>query len=154
MKFKQHRRLRIILRRHKFCAFLCFEVWLATLNLYNENRSVLRMSAWRTAVISVRLVIIQTLRQKRDWSVFPWVMRILLLQFPTAVWRISAVILCRLRHRFRTEKSHSAMTTEANKSPASASLQPMAAHKGYGFAVLVELFSAVIPGTGMLRSSF
>lgn len=58
------------------------------------------------------------------------------------------------RHRFRTGKSHSAMTTEANKSPASASLQPMAAHKGYGFAVLVELFSAVIPGTGMLRSSF
>lgn len=41
-------------------------------------------------------------------------------------------------------------TDDASKFPANASLQPMAAHKGYGLAVLVELLSAVITGAGML----
>ena len=41
-------------------------------------------------------------------------------------------------------------TTDANKFPKNASLQPMAAHKGYGLAVLVELLSAIITGAGML----
>lgn len=41
-------------------------------------------------------------------------------------------------------------TTDAGKFPKEASLQPMAAHKGYGLAVLVELLSAVITGAGML----
>lgn len=41
-------------------------------------------------------------------------------------------------------------TTDVNKFPQNASLQPMAAHKGYGLAVLVELLSAVMTGAGML----
>ncbi|MGN0179836.1 MAG: Ldh family oxidoreductase [Monoglobaceae bacterium] len=41
-------------------------------------------------------------------------------------------------------------TTDANKFPSAASLQPMAAHKGYGLAVLVELLASVITGAGML----
>ena len=41
-------------------------------------------------------------------------------------------------------------TTDAALFPQEASLQPMAAHKGYGFAVLVEILSAVITGAGML----
>lgn len=41
-------------------------------------------------------------------------------------------------------------TTDANKFPKEASLQPMAAHKGYGLAVLVELLSSVVTGAGML----
>lgn len=41
-------------------------------------------------------------------------------------------------------------TTDAGKFPQSASLQPMAAHKGYGLALLVELLSAVVTGAGML----
>lgn len=41
-------------------------------------------------------------------------------------------------------------TTDAEKFPGEASLQPMAAHKGYGLAVLVELLSAVLTGAGML----
>lgn len=41
-------------------------------------------------------------------------------------------------------------TTDVHKFPKNASLQPMAAHKGYGLAVLVELLSAVMTGAGML----
>lgn len=41
-------------------------------------------------------------------------------------------------------------TTDAFKFPKNASLQPMAAHKGYGFAVLVELLAAVMTGAGIL----
>lgn len=41
-------------------------------------------------------------------------------------------------------------TTDVEKFPKNASLQPMAAHKGYGLAVLVELLSAVMTGAGML----
>lgn len=41
-------------------------------------------------------------------------------------------------------------TTDVQKFPKNASLQPMAAHKGYGLAVLVELLSAVMTGAGML----
>lgn len=41
-------------------------------------------------------------------------------------------------------------TTDVRKFPKNASLQPMAAHKGYGLAVLVELLSAVMTGAGML----
>jgi len=41
-------------------------------------------------------------------------------------------------------------TTDAFKFPQNASLQPMAAHKGYGFAVLVELLAAVMTGAGIL----
>ena len=41
-------------------------------------------------------------------------------------------------------------TTDASLFPQNASLQPMAAHKGYGLAVLVETLSAVITGAGML----
>lgn len=41
-------------------------------------------------------------------------------------------------------------TTDADKFPKKASLQPMAAHKGYGLAVLVELLSSVVTGAGML----
>ncbi len=41
-------------------------------------------------------------------------------------------------------------TTDAEKFPAHASLQPMAAHKGYGLAILVELLSSVVTGAGML----
>ena len=41
-------------------------------------------------------------------------------------------------------------TTDVHKFPKNASLQPMAAHKGYGLAVLVELLSAVVTGAGML----
>ncbi len=41
-------------------------------------------------------------------------------------------------------------TTDAGKFPAHAGLQPMAAHKGYGLAILVELLSSVLTGAGML----
>lgn len=41
-------------------------------------------------------------------------------------------------------------TTDAFKFPKNASLQPMAAHKGYGLAVLVELLGAVMTGAGIL----
>ena len=41
-------------------------------------------------------------------------------------------------------------TTDAFKFPTKASLQPMAAHKGYGLAVLVEMLAAVMTGAGML----
>lgn len=41
-------------------------------------------------------------------------------------------------------------TTDAFKFPKNASLQPMAAHKGYGFAVLVELLASVMTGAGIL----
>lgn len=41
-------------------------------------------------------------------------------------------------------------TTDADKFPTHASLQPMAAHKGYGLAILVELLSSVVTGAGML----
>ena len=41
-------------------------------------------------------------------------------------------------------------TSDASKFPAHASLQPMAAHKGYGFAVLVEILAAVMTGAGIL----
>lgn len=41
-------------------------------------------------------------------------------------------------------------TTDATKFPQHASLQPMAAHKGYGLAVLVELLASVITGAGIL----
>ena len=41
-------------------------------------------------------------------------------------------------------------TTDVQKFPKNASLQPMAAHKGYGLAVLVELLSAVMTGAGIL----
>lgn len=41
-------------------------------------------------------------------------------------------------------------TTDSSLFPQEASLQPMAAHKGYGLAVLVEILSAVITGAGML----
>ncbi len=41
-------------------------------------------------------------------------------------------------------------TTDASLFPQKASLQPMGAHKGYGLALLVELFSAVLTGAGML----
>ena len=41
-------------------------------------------------------------------------------------------------------------TTDADKFPKEASLQPMAAHKGYGFAVLVEILAAVMTGAGIL----
>lgn len=41
-------------------------------------------------------------------------------------------------------------TTDAAKFPKSASLQPMAAHKGYGFAVLVEILASVMTGAGIL----
>ena len=41
-------------------------------------------------------------------------------------------------------------TTDAYKFPKNASLQPMAAHKGYGLAVLVELLASVMTGAGIL----
>ena len=41
-------------------------------------------------------------------------------------------------------------TTDAFKFPKNASLQPMAAHKGYGLAVLVELLASVLTGAGIL----
>lgn len=41
-------------------------------------------------------------------------------------------------------------TTDAFKFPKEASLQPMAAHKGYGLAVLVEMLAGVLTGAGML----
>lgn len=41
-------------------------------------------------------------------------------------------------------------TRDASKFPSAASLQPMAAHKGYGLAVLVELLASVITGAGIL----
>lgn len=41
-------------------------------------------------------------------------------------------------------------TTDASKFPKSASLQPMAAHKGYGLAVLVEILASVMTGAGIL----
>lgn len=41
-------------------------------------------------------------------------------------------------------------TNDAYKFPKNASLQPMAAHKGYGLAVLVELLASVITGAGIL----
>ena len=41
-------------------------------------------------------------------------------------------------------------TKDAFKFPKNASLQPMAAHKGYGLAVLVELLASVITGAGIL----
>lgn len=41
-------------------------------------------------------------------------------------------------------------TDDAYKFPKNASLQPMAAHKGYGLAVLVELLASVITGAGIL----
>ncbi|MBR4720221.1 MAG: Ldh family oxidoreductase [Clostridia bacterium] len=41
-------------------------------------------------------------------------------------------------------------TTDASLFPQNASLQPMAAHKGYGLCVLVEILSAVMTGAGML----
>lgn len=41
-------------------------------------------------------------------------------------------------------------TTDAFKFPKNASLQPMAAHKGYGLAVLVEILAAVMTGAGIL----
>lgn len=41
-------------------------------------------------------------------------------------------------------------TTDADKFPENASLQPMAAHKGYGLAILVELLAAIMTGAGML----
>lgn len=41
-------------------------------------------------------------------------------------------------------------TNDAFKFPKNASLQPMAAHKGYGLAVLVELLAAIMTGAGIL----
>lgn len=41
-------------------------------------------------------------------------------------------------------------TTDAYLFPKNASLQPMAAHKGYGLAVLVELLASVMTGAGIL----
>lgn len=41
-------------------------------------------------------------------------------------------------------------TRDASKFPSAASLQPMAAHKGYGLAILVELLASVITGAGIL----
>lgn len=41
-------------------------------------------------------------------------------------------------------------TTDPNTFPQNSSLAPMAAHKGYGLAVMVEILSAVITGAGML----
>ena len=41
-------------------------------------------------------------------------------------------------------------TKDASKFPTNASLQPMAAHKGYGLAVLVEILAAVMTGAGIL----
>lgn len=41
-------------------------------------------------------------------------------------------------------------TDDAFKFPKNASLQPMAAHKGYGLAVLVELLASVMTGAGIL----
>ncbi len=41
-------------------------------------------------------------------------------------------------------------TDDAYKFPKHASLQPMAAHKGYGLAVLVELLASVMTGAGIL----
>ena len=41
-------------------------------------------------------------------------------------------------------------TKDASKFPKTASLQPMAAHKGYGLAVLVEILSSVMTGAGIL----
>lgn len=41
-------------------------------------------------------------------------------------------------------------TDDAYRFPKHASLQPMAAHKGYGFAVLVEILASVITGAGIL----
>ena len=41
-------------------------------------------------------------------------------------------------------------TTDPNSFPGGSSLAPMAAHKGYGLAVMVEILSAVITGAGML----
>lgn len=41
-------------------------------------------------------------------------------------------------------------TTDAFKFPKNASLQPMAAHKGYGLAILVELLASVMTGAGIL----
>ena len=41
-------------------------------------------------------------------------------------------------------------TTDVFKFPKNASLQPMAAHKGYGFTVLVEILAAVMTGAGIL----
>lgn len=42
-------------------------------------------------------------------------------------------------------------TNDPSGFPQNAYLQPMAAHKGYGFAVLVEILAAVLPGAGMLH---
>lgn len=41
-------------------------------------------------------------------------------------------------------------TTDPNTFPQHSSLAPMAAHKGYGLAVMVEILSAVLTGAGML----
>lgn len=41
-------------------------------------------------------------------------------------------------------------TSDASKFPKTASLQPMAAHKGYGLAVLVEILASVMTGAGIL----
>lgn len=41
-------------------------------------------------------------------------------------------------------------TTDPNTFPQNSSLTPMAAHKGYGLAVMVEILSAVLTGAGML----
>lgn len=41
-------------------------------------------------------------------------------------------------------------TTDPNAFPQAASLAPMAAHKGYGLAVMVEILSAVLTGAGVL----
>ena len=41
-------------------------------------------------------------------------------------------------------------TTDPNTFPQESSLAPMGAHKGYGLAIMVELFSAVLTGAGML----
>ena len=41
-------------------------------------------------------------------------------------------------------------TNDPSGFPQSSYLQPMAAHKGYGFAVLVEILASVLTGAGML----
>lgn len=41
-------------------------------------------------------------------------------------------------------------TTDPSGFPGHASLQPMAAHKGYGFAIMVETLASVLTGAGML----
>ncbi len=43
-----------------------------------------------------------------------------------------------------------APTTDVSLFPKHASLQPMAAHKGYGLAILVELLASVVTGAGIL----